>query len=72
MAFVADIRKTVTDTTPVFAAVGLADLAVEKVRAAYQEFDSKALMTEVQNRTQAEIDACADDAFAKVMVLLKS
>lgn len=32
MAFVADIRKTVTDTTPVFAAVGLADLAVEKVR----------------------------------------
>jgi hypothetical protein len=32
MAFVADIRKTVTDTTPVFAAVGLTDLAVEKVR----------------------------------------
>jgi hypothetical protein len=32
MAFVADIRKTVTDSTPVFAAVGLTDLAVEKVR----------------------------------------
>ena len=32
MAFVAEIRKTVTDTTPVFAAVGLTDLAVEKVR----------------------------------------
>ena len=32
MAFVADIRKSVTDTTPVFAAVGLTDLAVEKVR----------------------------------------
>ncbi|QGN58938.1 hypothetical protein [Nostocoides sp. HKS02] len=32
MALVADIRKTVTDTTPVFAAVGLTDLAVEKVR----------------------------------------
>jgi len=32
MALVADIRKTVTDTTPVLAAVGLTDLAVEKVR----------------------------------------
>jgi hypothetical protein len=32
MAFVADIRKSVTDTTPVYAAVGLTDLAVEKVR----------------------------------------
>lgn len=34
MALVADIKKTVTDTTPVFAAVGAADLAVEKVRQA--------------------------------------
>jgi heparin binding hemagglutinin HbhA len=32
MALVADIRKTVTGTTPVLAAVGLTDLAVEKVR----------------------------------------
>jgi hypothetical protein len=32
MALVADIRKTVTDATPVLAAVGLTDLAVEKVR----------------------------------------
>ena len=32
MALVDDISKTVTDTTPVFAAVGLTDLAVEKVR----------------------------------------
>ena len=32
MTLVTDIRKTVTDTTPVFAAVGLTDLAVEKVR----------------------------------------
>ena len=32
MALVADIRKNVIDTTPVFAAVGLTDLAVEKVR----------------------------------------
>ena len=34
MARVADIRKTVTDTTPVYAVVGLTDLAVEKVREA--------------------------------------
>jgi hypothetical protein len=34
MALVADIKKTVTDTTPVFAAVGAADLAIEKVREA--------------------------------------
>ncbi|MEO5980727.1 MAG: hypothetical protein ABIQ13_00280 [Pedococcus sp.] len=34
MALVADIRKNVIDTTPVFAVVGLTDLAVEKVRAA--------------------------------------
>lgn len=32
MTLVTDIRRTVTDTTPVFAAVGLTDLAVEKVR----------------------------------------
>ncbi|MHB1473087.1 MAG: hypothetical protein ACYCV4_05560 [Dermatophilaceae bacterium] len=32
MTLVKDIRKTVTDTTPVFAAVGATDLAVEKVR----------------------------------------
>jgi len=32
MTFVSDIRKTVTDTNPVYAAVGVGDLAVEKVR----------------------------------------
>ena len=32
MALVADIRKSLMDTTPVFAVVGLTDLAVEKVR----------------------------------------
>jgi heparin binding hemagglutinin HbhA len=32
MTLVNDIRKTVTDTTPVYAAVGITDLAVEKVR----------------------------------------
>jgi hypothetical protein len=34
MALVADLRKTVTDTTPVYAVVGATDLAVEKVREA--------------------------------------
>ena len=32
MTLVNDIRKTVTDTTPVYAAVGVTDLAVEMVR----------------------------------------
>ncbi|MEP6798184.1 MAG: hypothetical protein ABI890_08555 [Lapillicoccus sp.] len=34
MAFVTDLRKTVTDATPVLAVVGVTDLAVEKVREA--------------------------------------
>ena len=34
MTFVSDFRKTVTDTTPVYAAVGVTDLAVEMVREA--------------------------------------
>ncbi|HEY7719127.1 MAG TPA: hypothetical protein VH915_10215 [Pedococcus sp.] len=34
MALAQDLKKTVTDTTPVYAAVGAADLAVEKVREA--------------------------------------
>ncbi len=32
MSLIADLRKTVTDTTPVLAAVGATDLAVEKAR----------------------------------------
>jgi heparin binding hemagglutinin HbhA len=32
MTFVKDIRKTVTDTTPVYAALGATDLAVERLR----------------------------------------
>ena len=34
MALVADIKHTVTDTTPVYVAVGMTDLAAEKVREA--------------------------------------
>src|SRR5665647_1060851 len=32
MTLVKDIRKTVTDTTPVYAVVGVTDLAVERLR----------------------------------------
>ena len=32
MTLAKDIRKTVTDTTPVYAAVGVTDLAVERLR----------------------------------------
>ena len=32
MTFVKDIRKTITDTTPVYAALGATDLAVERLR----------------------------------------
>jgi len=32
MTFVKDIRKTVTDATPVYAALGVTDLAVERLR----------------------------------------
>jgi len=34
MALVKDIRKTATDPTPVYAAVGVTDLAIERVRKA--------------------------------------
>ena len=32
MTLVKDIRKNITDTTPVFAAVGVTDLAIERLR----------------------------------------
>lgn len=49
MAFVTDLRRTVTDATPVMAAVGITDLAVEKVR----EARAQALAT---RRSLAAID----------------
>ena len=52
MALVADIRKTVTDTTPVFAAVGLTDLAVEKVR------DARVKATAVRDRPRTPARPC--------------
>ena len=65
MAFVADIRKNVIDTTPVFAAVGLTDLAVEKVRdarvkAAAVRVDLDA--TKLQAKAQARVTEAADQA----------
>lgn len=57
MALVADFRKNVIDTTPVFAAVGLTDLAVEKVRdarvraiAVREDLKPSALQTRAQAR----------------------
>ena len=59
MTLVSDIRKTVTDTTPVYAAVGVTDLAVEKVRhararavAARAEFHVSALQDKAAKRAE--------------------
>lgn len=48
MTLVNDLRKSVTDTTPVYAVVGATDLAVAKVRAARREFDPKQLSARAQ------------------------
>jgi heparin binding hemagglutinin HbhA len=57
MTTVSDIRKTVTDTNPVYAAVGVTDLVVEKVRdraAAARDFRVSALQDlAVQRAEQA-------------------
>jgi len=42
MTIVKDIRKTVTDTTPVYAAVGATDLAVERLRDARSRATARA------------------------------
>jgi len=67
MALVADIRKTVTDTTPVLAAVGLTDLAVEKVRDARTkavtrraDFDGAALQAKAQKRVTEVVEQGKD------------
>lgn len=59
MTLVHDIRKTVTDTTPVYAAVGATDLAVEKVRdararviAARADLDVSALQDKAVKRAE--------------------
>ena len=59
MTLVSDIRKTVIDTTPVYAAVGVTDLAVEMVRdarvraaAARVDFDVSALQDKAVKRAE--------------------
>jgi len=54
MTFVKDIRKTVTDATPVYAALGVTDLAVERLR------DARARAAGV--RLDHEISAMQDRA----------
>lgn len=60
MALVADIRKTVTDATPVLAAVGVTDLAIEKVRGARvratAELDPAALQAKAAQRATAALE----------------
>ena len=69
MTLVNDIRKTVTDTTPVYAAVGVTDLAVEKVRhararalAARADFHVSALQDKAVKRAEALQDKAAKRA----------
>ena len=65
MALVADIRKTVTDTTPVYAAVGLTDLAVEKVRdARVKAAAARAELapTKLQTKAQTRVAGVAEQA----------
>lgn len=61
MTLVNDIRKTVTDTKPVFAAVGVTDLAVEKVRDAR----ARALAA----RADLDVSALQDKAMDKAAKL---
>lgn len=62
MALVADIRKTVTETTPVYAAVGLTDLAVEKVRHARAKATADLDPTALQTKAQARVAEVAGSA----------
>ena len=65
MALVADIRKTVTDTTPVFAVVGLTDIAVEKVRDARVKATAVRIDLDpatLQSKAQARVTEAAEQA----------
>jgi heparin binding hemagglutinin HbhA len=61
MTLAKDIRKTVTDTKPVFAAVGVTDLAVEKVR------DARARA--IAARADLDVSALQDKAMDKATML---
>ena len=65
MALVADIRKTVIDTTPVFAVVGLTDIAVEKVRDARVKATAVRIDLDpatLQSKAQARVTEAAEQA----------
>ncbi len=65
MARVADIRKNVIDTTPVFVAVGLTDLAVEKVRDARVKATTVRIDLDpatLQTKAQARVTEVAEQA----------
>jgi heparin binding hemagglutinin HbhA len=69
MTLVNDIRKTVTDITPVYAAVGVTDLAVEKVRdarvratAVRVDLDVKALQDKAVQRAVKRAEQVAEKA----------
>ena len=69
MALVADIRKNVIDTTPVFVVVGLTDLAVEKVRDARVrattvgvELTNDLKPSTLQTKAQARVFGVAEQA----------
>jgi hypothetical protein len=64
MTLVSDIRKTVSDITPVYAAVGVTDLAVEKVR----EVRAAALAAGARAaavRPTLDVTALQDEAFKR-------
>ena len=62
MTFVEDIRKTVTDTTPVYAAVGATDLAVERLRAARDRANTRAAAV----RSELDIATIQDRAVKRI------
>jgi tartrate dehydratase beta subunit/fumarate hydratase class I family protein len=69
MTFVEDIRKTVTDTTPVYAAVGATDLAVERLRGARARANTRATavraeldITTMQDRAVKRFEKVSEQA----------
>jgi len=65
MTLAKDIRKTVTDTTPVYAAVGVTDLAVERLRAARARAAASGLdlsVSAMQDRAVKRIEKVSEQA----------
>ena len=65
MTLAKDIRKTVTDTTPVYAAVGVTDLAVERLREARARAAASGLdlsVSAMQDRAVKRIEKVSEQA----------